>query len=128
MPNQDLKRSMPAIVAVMLLTSLIFATALSAAEPAKVPRSEAVEAAVQRIVAAVGGEEKLLTLFSMKESLIGNPDGIKTGRERSFVVEPPGYWWQGKKDREGEPAKYLVWAWTLGAFTNRNRTCACCQK
>lgn len=78
----------------------------------------AVAATVERVVEAAGGRDKLLTLFGMRERLIGNPDGVKTGTERVFVLEPPKYWWRNKRDREGEPAKLLVWAWTLGALTD----------
>ncbi|MEQ1750191.1 MAG: hypothetical protein ABL974_12255, partial [Prosthecobacter sp.] len=32
------------------------------------------------------------------------------------VVEPPKSWWIGTKERAEEPAKYDVWAWTLGVL------------
>lgn len=75
-------------------------------------------AIVSAAVEASGGKDKLLKLFSMKEQLILGPDGKKKGSPRSTVLEPPKYWWQGGKDRAGEPAKLLVWVWTLGAFSD----------
>jgi hypothetical protein len=85
------------------------------AEPAMSPAPEKlVDAALQ----AIGGKDKVLTLFSMKEQLVLGPDGKKKGSPRSSVLEPPKYWWLGGKDRAGEPAKLLVWVWTLGAFAD----------
>lgn len=87
----------------------------SKAEPVMSPAPEKlVDAAFQ----ATGGKDKVLTLFSMKEQLILGPDGKKKGSPRSSVLEPPNYWWLGGKDRAGEPAKLLVWVWTLGAFAD----------
>jgi hypothetical protein len=76
---------------------------------------------VKKAVAAVGGPDKLLKLFRIKERLNVSPDPDKKGNERTSVLEPPNYWWLGKKERvkdEKEPATFLVWAWTLGAVTD----------
>lgn len=76
---------------------------------------------VQRTVDAVGGEARLLRLFRMKERLALGADPAKPGSPRTTVVEPPGHWWAGTRDRvtaEKEPAVYLVWAWTLGALVD----------
>ena len=108
-------------------TTFIVAIAVSAASIASTfaadSKSEAAPspepaAIVSAAVEASGGKEKLLKLFSMKEQLILGPDGKKKGSPRSTVLEPPKYWWQGGKDRAGEPAKLLVWVWTLGAFSD----------
>lgn len=99
-------------------------SAVRAAEPAPPATAKADSAAqdpaavVKAAIAAVGGKDKLPTLFSMKETLILGPDGKKKGSPRSSVLEPPKYWWLGGKDRAGEPAKLLVWVWTLGAFAD----------
>ena len=76
---------------------------------------------VKKAVAAVGGEDKLLKLFRIKERLNVSSDPDKKGNERVSVLEPPKYWWVGKRERvkeEKEPATFLVWAWTLGALTD----------
>lgn len=76
---------------------------------------------VARVVKAAGGEEKLLKLFRIKERLSVNADPAVKGNERVSVLEPPTYWWVGKRERvkeEKEPATFLVWAWTLGALTD----------
>jgi hypothetical protein len=72
---------------------------------------------VKQAVKAAGGEDKLLKLFRVKESLNVSSDPEAKGKERTSVIEPPGYWWLGKKERvkdEKEPAVFLVWAWNLG--------------
>jgi hypothetical protein len=74
---------------------------------------------VSKAISAGGGEGKLLTLFRIREQLNISSDPEKPGKERISVLEPPGYWWLGKKERvkdEREPATFLVWAWTLRAL------------
>jgi hypothetical protein len=85
-----------------------------AAEPAAADR-------VAEAVKGVGGEDKLLRLFRLKERLNVSSDPEKKGNERTSVLEPPNYWWLGKRERvkeDKEPATFLVWAWTLGALTD----------
>jgi hypothetical protein len=79
------------------------------------------QALVKQVVAAAGGEEKLLKLFRIRELLNVSSDPAKKPSERVSVLEPPNYWWLGKRDRvkeEKEPATFLVWAWTLGALAD----------
>jgi hypothetical protein len=76
---------------------------------------------IEQVVKAAGGEDRLLKLFRIQEQLnvSSNPD--KKSNERVSVLEPPKFWWLGKKARvkdEKEPATFLVWAWTLGALTD----------
>jgi hypothetical protein len=73
---------------------------------------------VEKVIAAAGGKERVLTLFRFKERLNVSSDAAAKGSERTSVVEPPRFWWIGASERGGEPAKYLVWAWTLGALTD----------
>ena len=73
-------------------------------------------AAVERILSAAGGRENLLTSFTFKERLIMKPDGKKPGTERVSVIDAPSVWWINEKERGDEPAKMLVWAWTLGVL------------
>jgi len=92
------------------------ATLRSSADDADVAQT------VKKVVAAVGGEDKRLQLFRMKERLAVSSDLNAKGSERLSVLEPPTYWWVGKKERvkeEKEPATFLVWAWTLGAVTDK---------
>jgi hypothetical protein len=77
---------------------------------------------IKEVVEAVGGAEKLLRNFRMKEQFHSGseptpPDG-KAPSKRESILDAPGYWWIGKKDRVGEPAKYDVWAWTLVALVD----------
>ena len=76
-------------------------------------------ALVDKVVKAAGGDEKLLKLFRIKERLNVSADPVAKGTLRTSVLEPPKYWWLGKRERvadEKEPATFLVWAWTLGAL------------
>ncbi len=73
-------------------------------------------------LAAIGGRDKVLTLFRIKETFhFGSTPEPEEGKKRSSresVIEPPKFWWLGKKERADEPAKYDVWAWTLGILTD----------
>ncbi|CAN5826001.1 hypothetical protein BH11VER1_BH11VER1_24400 [soil metagenome] len=77
---------------------------------------------IDKAVKAVGGADKLLTLFRIKEIFhSGETPDPAEGKKRSTrvsVIEPPLYWWLGTKDRAEEPAKFDVWAWTLGILTD----------
>lgn len=76
---------------------------------------------VRQVVKAAGGEDKLLKLFRIREKINVSSDPDKKSNERVSVLEPPKYWWLGKKERvrdDKEPATFLVWAWTLGALTD----------
>lgn len=101
-----------------LCCALLAPLSLSAADPAA-------EAVVAKVVQSAGGDDKLLRLFQLRERLNVSSDATKSGNERTSVVEPPNYWWLGKRERvkeDKEPAIYLVWAWTLGALTAPNST------
>ena len=76
---------------------------------------------VKEVIAAVGGPEKLLRNFRMKEQYHSGADPMPPGGKpgvRESILDAPGYWWVGKKDRTDEPAKFDVWAWTLVALTD----------
>lgn len=71
---------------------------------------------VERAVQAAGGREKLLVLFRMEERYSSGavPGAVEKWSRRVSVLEAPKYWWVDGRDRGSEPAKYDVWAWTLG--------------
>lgn len=73
---------------------------------------------VAKAIAAVGGEEKRLKLFRIQERFnFGETEAAPDkGSKRESVIEPPKYWWIGKKDRGVDPAKSDVWGWTLGVL------------
>lgn len=96
------------------ISPLVLESRVSASEPSEL---------VGQVITAVGGEDKLLKLFRIRERLNVSPDPEKAGNERTSILEPPRHWWQGKRDRvkeDKEPATYLVWAWTLGILTDRD--------
>jgi hypothetical protein len=80
------------------------------------------EAKVNRVVQAVGGEDKLLKLFRIEEIYhFGDQPEPAEGKKRSTresVLEMPGLWWLKGKERADEPAKFDVWAWTLGILVD----------
>jgi hypothetical protein len=76
---------------------------------------------VKEVVTAVGGADKLLRHFRMKEQYHFGSDPAPPGGKsstRESILDAPGYWWVGKKDRTDEPAKFDVWAWTLVALVD----------
>jgi hypothetical protein len=82
------------------------------------------ESLVKQVIAAAGGEDRLLKLFRTRETVNVSSDPQKQAPERVSVYEPPKYWWTGKNERvkdekqPQEPATFLVWAWTLGILTD----------
>lgn len=103
----------------------IFAVAVALVAFANVSRGQGTpdpRPIVEDVISAVGGPEKLLRNFRMKERYhMGAeptpPAGKSPGVRESFL-DAPGYWWINKKDRTDEPAKFDVWAWTLVALTD----------
>jgi hypothetical protein len=95
-----------------LLCAIVVAVPASATEPNA-------QELVEQVVRSAGGKDKLLKLFRIEEQLSVGSDPDKKGKVRVSVIEPPAYWWIGKKQRdEDEPARYLAWGWTLGAVTD----------
>ncbi len=73
---------------------------------------------VSKVIAAAGGEDKLLKLFRMGERYNGGKERVSPGTSRVSVVEPPKSWWIGTSERGQEPAKFTTWAWTLGVLVD----------
>ena len=106
------------ILTTAFVLSFWSATYSFAAEPAASGDPAGV---VAQAVKAAGGEAKLLKLLKIKEELVLGADPAGKKGVRTSVLEPPKYWWLGKRERVGqdkEPATFLVWAWTLGALTD----------
>ena len=105
-----------------LLMLLAASTSLGTSASTSLGTSQAAEdpaAVVDSVVKAVGGKEKLLTTFRIKERLALGSDLEAKGSERISVIQAPGHWYVGKHNRvteENEPAVKLAWAWTLQAL------------
>lgn len=99
----------------LLLSLLAASPAILHADPAADARALAGKA-----IEAAGGEAKLLRVFRMKErfNFGAEPADPAKASLRESIVEAPRYWWLKGKDRDGEPAKFDVWAWTLVALTD----------
>lgn len=99
----------------LLLTLLAASPAILHAEP-----SADAKALAGKAIEAAGGEAKLLRVFRMKErfNFGAEPADPTKSSLRESIVEAPQYWWLKGKDRDGEPAKFDVWAWTLVALTD----------
>jgi hypothetical protein len=72
---------------------------------------------VEKALAAVGGKDKLLKTFRIKEIFhFGSTPEPAEGKKRSTresILSQPDKWWINKKERGVEPAKDDVRAWSL---------------
>lgn len=72
---------------------------------------------VEKALTAVGGKDKLLKNFRIKEIFhFGNTPEPAAGKKRSTresILSQPDKWWINKKERGIEPAKDDVRAWSL---------------
>ncbi|MBK8038907.1 MAG: hypothetical protein IPK22_17515 [Verrucomicrobiaceae bacterium] len=72
---------------------------------------------VEKALTAVGGKEKLLHSFRIREIFhFGSTPEPAEGKKRSTresILSQPDKWWINKKERGAEPAKDDVRAWTL---------------
>ena len=72
---------------------------------------------VEKALTAVGGKEKLLKIFRIKETFhFGSTPEPAEGKKRSTresILSQPDKWWINKKERGVEPAKDDVRAWSL---------------
>lgn len=93
-----------------LLPLLLATTALAQTDPAPPPL-------VEKALAAVGGKDKLLKIFRIKEIFhFGSTPEPAEGKKRSTresILSQPDKWWINKKERGTEPAKDDVRAWSL---------------
>lgn len=100
---------------VLMLAALTFLNSSHADDPSASPASPEMKL-VSKVIAAAGGDEKLLTLFRMEERYSAGKEFVPPGTARVSVVEPPKSWWIGTNERGTEPAKITAWAWTLGVL------------
>lgn len=72
---------------------------------------------VEKALEAVGGKDKLLKIFRIKEIFhFGSTPEPAEGKKRSTresILSQPDKWWINKKERGAEPAKDDVRAWSL---------------
>ncbi len=72
---------------------------------------------VEKALAAIGGQDKLLKIFRIKEIFhFGSTPEPAAGKKRSTresILSQPDKWWINKKERGVEPAKDDVRAWSL---------------
>lgn len=72
---------------------------------------------VEKAVSAVGGKDKMLKIFRMKEIFhFGSTPEPVAGKKRSTresILAQPDKWWVNNKERGVEPAKDDVRAWSL---------------
>ena len=97
---------------VLMLAALTFLNSSHADDPSASPEMKL----VSKVIAAAGGDDKLLTLFRMEERYSAGKEFVPPGTARVSVVEPPKSWWIGTNERGTEPAKITAWAWTLGVL------------
>lgn len=93
----------------------------SAQEPTPAASSaDDTELLVTKIIAAAGGHDKLLTTFRMVERFNSGAEKAppEKSQSRTSILRPPKIWTVGGKERGEEPAKLVVWAWTLGILSD----------
>ncbi|RLS70265.1 MAG: hypothetical protein DWI00_15055 [Planctomycetota bacterium] len=100
---------------VLMLAALTFLNSSHADDPSASAASPEMKL-VSKVIAAAGGDDKLLTLFRMEERYSAGKEFVPPGTARVSVVEPPKSWWIGTNERGTEPAKITAWAWTLGVL------------
>jgi hypothetical protein len=116
-PSPGLTRpgTLKSILAVLFL---LFSLAINSYSQAPADPKPLIDQALR----AVGGPDKLLKIFRIKEifhfGAEPQPAEGKKRSERESVLEVPGWWWIGKKERAEEPAKDDAWAWTLGMLVD----------
>lgn len=104
----------------MYRRACILLLAIAAQAGAIEPSSEARKLA-DKALAAIGGVDKVLDKLEFDEAFkLGANDRIS---KRHSVIEGHENWWlpngkNRKNDAPPEPARYLVWAWTLGILTD----------
>ena len=85
-------------------------------------------ALVEKAVHAAGGADKLLGYFTFKDRVLIGEKDTGFGTKRESVLDAPRHWWLkaqvGYSERKDEPARFLVWAWTLRAITDASSTIA----
>lgn len=72
---------------------------------------------VEKAILAVGGKEKLLKIYRLKETFhFGETAEPPAGKKRSVrdsILSQPDHWWINKKERGADPAKDDARAWSL---------------
>ena len=72
---------------------------------------------VEKVVLAVGGKDKLLKIYRLKEVFhFGETPEPAAGKKRSLrdsILSQPDMWWINKKERGPDPAKDDARAWSL---------------
>ncbi len=100
------------------MTLLAVAVASSLVANRSLPADEADAAKrVHEVVAAAGGEEKLLKLFRFSERVLitatVTPLKPDDKSNRMSVVEVGNRWWVGAAPRDKDKVRVLCWAWSL---------------
>jgi hypothetical protein len=72
---------------------------------------------VEKAILAVGGKEKLLKIYRLKETFhFGETAEPTAGKKRSLrdsILSQPDHWWINKRERGPDPAKDDARAWSL---------------
>jgi hypothetical protein len=100
-----MKHCLLSLLAVLLLTTFVQAQNVDS------------KPLVEKALIAVGGKDKLLKIFRIKEIFhFGSTPEPAEGKKRSSresILSQPDKWWINKKERGVEPAKDDVRAWSL---------------
>jgi hypothetical protein len=95
----------------------MFASLIAAQEASNLTASsDDPQVLVQSVIAAAGGRDKLLKTFKLAERYNVGAEKAGPGKStpRNSILQPPKIWTVDGRERGEEPAKFVVWAWTLG--------------
>lgn len=101
----------------VLVAGIFFAGPSAAAqEKTAAQDGDSLPVLIEKCFTAAGGREQRLSTFRMIERYNAGVEKAapEKSQPRSSVLQPPNVWIVGEKERGSEPAKFVVWAWTLG--------------
>ena len=96
-------------------------------QPALAPKAEAkyistatpVQPIIEKVIAAIGGKDKVLTTFRMEEWYAAAevaPAAQPRKVTRTSTLQPPLVWWANGKDRGDTQWNEDVWGWSLAVL------------
>jgi hypothetical protein len=104
---------------VSVLAAVLAVSAHAQEPPARSPE---IAALVRRAVDAAGGEASLPRYVMFKDRVLIAETDTGFGSKRENYVDAPAHWWlktpSRVTERMDEPARHLVWAWTLRALVD----------
>lgn len=103
----------------MKLTHLLLIATLTSSTAHAAESSAEVQPIIDKVIAASGGKDKILTTFRMEEWFAVAevaPAAQPRKVTRTSVLQPPLVWWANGKDRGDTQWNEDVWGWSLAVL------------